>query len=241
MHKIGVIKGNLHSEEVADFLGLPLITKNQVSEFDFTLSYDSQSRLCLHEVASLTRPWCLDFSEGASSFRLRQSAGAELINKAIGKKSSSVLDLMAGLGKDGFVMASYGFQMMLVEKDKIVFSLLKDALLRAQQSSELRETVSRIELVNADGLEVLSRKPSYDAIYLDPMFDVEKSAKPKKEIAALQKLLHGSGSQNLQEILKLARGYPRVVIKRPKNSPPLLPDPTHCLKGTSIRFDVYIS
>ena len=44
-----------------------------------------------------------------------------------------VLDLTAGLGRDGFVLASLGASVSMLERHPIVFALLDDGLARARE------------------------------------------------------------------------------------------------------------
>ena len=83
---------------------------------------------------------------------------------------------------------------------------------------------------------------STDVIYLDPMFpERQKAAQVKKPMQLLQVLLEDApddGAGLLEAALHAAR-Y-RVVVKRPMRAPGLTErQPSHQIKGSNIRFDVY--
>ena len=79
-----------------------------------------------------------------------------------------------------------------------------------------------MDLARGEFLEFEPESPQFDVVYLDPMFPARrKSAKVKKDMAALQELLghQSDGSELLQHAKSLATK--RVVVKRAKTSPHL--------------------
>src|SRR6056297_3685403 len=75
-------------------------------------------------------PFYIDFCEGKLAYRGAR-ANMELLSKAIGLKKLSrptVLDTTAGLGRDGFLLASLGCDVLMLESNAILFLLLDDAL-----------------------------------------------------------------------------------------------------------------
>jgi 16S rRNA (guanine1516-N2)-methyltransferase len=166
--------------------------------------------------------------------------------KAIGAKGAlrpTVLDGTAGLGKDAFLLASLGCEVLLLERSKIVHALLQDGLSRARNSNvELAAITGRMELLYTDFMKFTASEREFDVVYLDPMFpERKKSAKVKKDMALLQQLL-GHESDNaklLEHARKLAKK--RVVVKRAKLSPHISSEkPDIEFKGSSSRFDVYL-
>jgi 16S rRNA (guanine1516-N2)-methyltransferase len=159
-----------------------------------------------------------------------------------------VLDLTAGLGSDGFVLAGLGCQVKLLERNAVVFSLLQDGLRRAQcaalDDTELGEVISRMALIEGDAqdfLAALTEDQYEDVIYLDPMFpERKKRAKVKKEMQAFQHIV--GADQDAADLLPLAleRARYRVVVKRSASADFLAgTQPSYSLEGKSTRFDIF--
>lgn len=211
-----------------------------------------ESRLQLHPAdARQSGPVAVDFCEGAAARRAQ--GGAELIVKAVRGRSRlplRVLDATAGLGRDAFVLASRGFDVVALEREPVIAALLADGLARARTASgAAAEAAVRIALHCADAVDYLAALPAAerpDVVYLDPMFPPsQKSALVKKEMRLFQQLLHGAATVGtgaeatlLQAALDAARL--RVVVKRPAKAAALAGRaPDYALPGKAIRFDVY--
>ncbi|CAB1277183.1 class I SAM-dependent methyltransferase [Candidatus Nitrosacidococcus tergens] len=190
----------------------------------------------------------VDFLNGIIGYRCRHSSNKELIARAVklkNIKNPRVLDITAGLGKDGFILASLGYQVSMVEKSPIVHLLLEDGLTRANQIPELSEITCRIFNIYKDSIDYMHHMDKQDypeIIYVDPMFpERSKSALVKKEMQLLQDLV--GVDQNDPLLLEVALEYAqkRVVVKRPRLAPPIKgPSPGFTLQGKSIRFDIYL-
>lgn len=238
---------------LADRMLLPLLDSRQFRSaqqqrlYDYFLVYEN-STLGLRS----TDPKCpgvlsVDFSAATLKYRVKNSIRSQNIVKAIGIKSVvrlKVLDATAGLGKDAFLLASLGCEMLLLERSAIVHALLQDGLKRAAQNNdETAMAVAKMNLLCSEFMEFDAGVGQFDVVYLDPMFPPRrKSAKVKKEVALLQQLLgHEADNANLLEhALLVARK--RVVVKRAKLSPHLgsvKPDIEY--KGSSSRYDVYLT
>ena len=248
-----------NAEALAGKLGLPLVditdsglktSQNALAGYYLEYAIDG---LCLKSaVRNEHGPIRCDFTSGASSHRRKYGGGnGQAIAKAVGisgKFAPQVLDLTAGMGGDGFVLATLGCQILLLERNSIVHSLLDDGLRRAslagQADTELAAITSRISLLNTDAgsyLQALPAEPCADIIYLDPMFpERKKSAKVKKEMQAFHGIV--GADEDASELLELAlaRARYRVVVKR-SSSAGYLADtaPSYSLEGKSTRFDVF--
>ncbi|MEX2130839.1 MAG: class I SAM-dependent methyltransferase, partial [Pseudohongiellaceae bacterium] len=160
----------------------------------------------------------------------------------------AIVDGTAGLGRDGFLLASLGCNVMLVESDPVIHALLEDALRRAALSdqSSLCETARRMTLILGNFCHLAAEFEPVDVVYLDPMFPVRgKAARVKKEMYVLQQYFtaanQGGGSE--PELLHAAQSLAlrRVVVKRPRLAQPLAGvAPNHSLTGSSSRYDVYL-
>ena len=236
--------------QLAEKLQLPVHRGS--TDYDFLLTY-TEDGLSLVPSATLGYgPISCDFVTGTNNHRRRFGGGnGQSIAKAVGvsgKFYPRVLDLTAGLGADGFVLASLGCAVTLVERNPIVHSLLADGLARAvacgDKDHALAEIINRIDLVEADSshyLNSLDLSASPDVVYLDPMFPQrKKSAKVKKEMQAFHSIVGGDADGDSLLALALAVANHRVVVKRPAGAPYLgEAKPSYSLEGKSTRFDIY--
>lgn len=151
-----------------------------------------------------------------------------------------ILDVTAGLGRDGFTLAALGAQVTLAERHPTVAALLRDALARALADPDAAAAAARITLIEADGRTLCGPgNARFDVVYADPMYpDRGKTALAGKEMQLLRELTGGDpDADGLQE----ANARLRVVVKRPVKAPPLAgPAPTLALTGTQARFDIYL-
>lgn len=158
-----------------------------------------------------------------------------------------ICDATAGLGRDGFVLASLGSQVSLCERSPVLAALLEDGLQRAALNAEIGDWVSRHLSLNAgdscDWLNSLSDGQQPDVVYMDPMYPPGKaSVLVKKEIRALQQLL--GPDQDSSRLLDIARqtAQRRVVVKRPKRSGWLTDEkPSTSIESKKTRYDVYVT
>ena len=212
----------------------------------------AESGLTLHQAGSPNKGIRVDFAGGGLRHRRLYGGGKnQQIAKAVGigpKFRPLVADLTAGLGRDGFALASLGAEVILCERHPVVFALLEDGVQRAAREaagdSELARIIDRMHLKRIDALgflEKLHPGEMPDVIYLDPMFPArDKSAQVKKEMAIFQHLLdHETGTGNLLNAA-LGKARFRVVVKRPLHAA-FLEDikPGYSIKGSSTRFDIY--
>jgi 16S rRNA (guanine1516-N2)-methyltransferase len=248
-----------NAEVLASKLNLPLVDSAEISQqsaqngqTDYYLEYASDG-LCLKSaVRNEHGPIRCDFNSGASTHRRKYGGGnGQAIAKAVGvsgKFAPQVLDLTAGMGGDGFVLATLGCEILLLERNPVVHSLLDDGLQRAAiaglEDTEFAAIAARISLLDTDAgtyLKALPAEPCADIIYLDPMFpERKKSAKVKKEMQAFHGIVGGDEDASELLELSLARARYRVVVKR-SSSAGYLADtaPSYSLEGKSTRFDVF--
>ncbi len=216
-------------------------------ELEFLLQVNNQYL----ELAKLDEPKLgaisVDFVEGAVAHRRKFGGGrGQDIAKAIGLKhgfTPHVLDATAGLGRDGFVLASLGCKVTLMERMPVVAALLADGLERAELNSDIGDMMkTQMSLIHASSIESMNLAQQPDVIYLDPMYPHrEKSAAVKKEMRVFQSLVGEDldADSLLAPALELAK-Y-RVVVKRPSYAPPLdNKKPSTSIKMKKNRFDVYV-
>ncbi len=248
---IAVVSQNLRdqpkAEQLAERLKLPLSESS--AGFDFLLTY-TEARLELQKTNSKIGGVYADFVSGKVGHRFRYGGGrGQLIAKAVGLKNGktpSILDLTAGLGRDGFVLASMGCEVTMVERSPIVAALLRDGLERVVAVPEIMEVIERASLLEQEGvnyLQSLTEGGRPDVCYLDPMYPhSKKSALPGKEMMLFREVV--GEDQDTEELLDAAReaARGRVVVKRPRKAPPLgHPEPDFQITGKSTRYDIYLS
>ncbi len=234
------------AELLAQQLGLPCVDMPQ-SQYEYLLVL-TEERLELHaQCLPRLAPIYVDFVAGKLAHRRLFGGGRrQLISRAVGlhkEKNLKILDLTAGLGRDAFVFASLGAEVMMLERSPIISALLADGLRRAQQCDWLQNL--NLKLTPQDAQPYLaSLKPGGfpDVIYLDPMYpEAKKSAQVKKEMRMLRAIVGADTDAPGLLGLALTKVRRRVVVKRAKMADYLAEIvPSFSLKGASSRFDVYL-
>jgi 16S rRNA (guanine1516-N2)-methyltransferase len=194
---------------------------------------------------------CIDFLAGKMRHRRIYGGGkGQDIAKAIGIKkipNATVIDATAGLGRDAFVLAGLGCQVTLLERNPVIYSLLKNALDRVHDSDDqvVKAICARMTLINKNAYEYLlaQQEADYaDVIYLDPMFPLrKKSAKVKKEMVYFHDIVGVDTDSDALLILALKRAHKRIVVKRPRLAEALAGLKAQFnITGKSTRYDIYL-
>ena len=221
-----------------------LISLRQIAISSIDLQF-IDGRLSLVWPDHRIKPLCVDFLSGSVRHRREFGGGrGQLIAKAIGLKkypNPTVLDLSAGFGQDGFVLACLGCQVTLIERCNPMWALLNDGLERLYQAEPDKR--SQLQLVHTDAVTYLNTLEStVDMIYFDPMYpETGNSAISKKTMQVLREL--AGDDADASEVLELARAKAkhRIVVKRPKQGELLGGlKPDFQIVGKSSRFDVYL-
>ncbi|KAF0594833.1 class I SAM-dependent methyltransferase [Pseudomonas aeruginosa] len=228
----------------AERLGLPLAADD---EAEFAVQVGEQGLQVLQLGADSPGPVRVDFVEGASAHRRKFGGGSgQMIAKAVGVQPGirpRVLDATAGLGRDGFVLASLGCEVTLVERQPLIAALLEDGLERARRDPDVAPIAARMRLLGGNSADLMRvwDGEAPQVIYLDPMFPHrDKSALVKKEMRLFRPLVGDDldAPALLQAALALASH--RVVVKRPRKAPIIEgPKPGYSLEGKSSRYDIY--
>lgn len=194
-------------------------------------------------------PVFVDFVSGASAHRRKYGGGkGQSIAKAVGISSykPTVLDATAGLGRDGFVLATLGCDVTLIERHPVVYLLLKSGLHCAQGEAEIADIMERMKLLQGNSIELLADwfKLGYaqpDIVYLDPMFPHSSaSAEAKKEMKLFRSLVGADLDEDELWAQADTIARCRIVVKRPAKAPPLAGRaPSYSLAGKANRFDIY--
>lgn len=249
LDKVAILSDDAHQQQcqaLSSKLSLPIITV-LTPDFDFYLFFEDDRLALKNNLQKQFKPISVDFLSGKLKHRYQFGGGrGQLIAKACGVKSNfkpSVLDLTAGLGQDGFVLASLGCAVTLLERSPIVAALLQDGLERANHEAWFKALSLNLSVTDAKLYLQELREDFPDVIYYDPMFpESKKSALVKKEMRMVRELV--GDDIDAAEILSLAlkKTIKRVVVKRPRLAPTITDQPPNqSYQGKSGRFDVYLT
>ena len=187
----------------------------------------------------------IDFTSGAVAHRLRFGGGrGQDLPKAVGLKKGAcphVVDATAGLGRDGFLLASLGAQVTLIERSAHMHDLLAAALEKARGST-VADIAARMTLVFGDAKTLLP-KLSPEVVLVDPMHPPRgNSALVKQDMRQLREIV--GEDKDAAELIDVAlrAAQKRVVLKWPRKAalPEGLSAPSHQILGKSTRYDVWM-
>ena len=186
----------------------------------------------------------IDFLSGTLGWRLKRVNHERNLRKALGKteKQLSIFDSTAGLLTDTMIFLSLGHKVVAVEQSKIIYSLVKDAILRAKNKiPELKNLI----FLNDNSLEVYkSMSKGFDVIYLDPMFpSLNKKNKKSGRLENIKKILEienlKDSSENLvKDFFELE--YKKIILKRPLKFRKNYSNINYQVFGKTTRFDIYL-
>lgn len=235
------------AEQLAAGYGFKLVSQLPTSD-DYFLCLD-QDGLSLKQGSHPKTSVQVDFVGGSNAHRRKFGGGlGQDIAKAVGVSSvyqPTVVDATAGLGRDAFVLASLGCQVLAYERNPVVAALLADGLERAKQDFETAQITSRIQLhygLSHAYLQPLPELEKPDVVYLDPMFahDEKQTALVKKDMQAFHSVVGQDDDADELLAKALAHARCRVVVKRARKALPLANQkPSYSLIGKANRFDVY--
>lgn len=228
-------------------LALPLVAELQAPPA--LLLYLSGVRLELRETGPRAAgPVYADFVAGRADYRRKYGGGSgQPLARAVGLRGGAaptVVDATAGLGRDAFVLAALGAEVLLLERSRVVGALLADALRRAHADPEVAPIAARMSLIVGDAAQLLASSSTRpEVVYLDPMYPhTGKRALQKKEMRLFRQLV--GPDDDAGALLEAARraARRRVVVKRPAGAPPLADiEPDGRLESKNTRFDLYLS
>ena len=215
------------------------------------LEQGSEGLVLVGDEKRFGKPLKVDFTAGKVAHRRQFGGGrGQLVAKACGLSGGitpSVVDATAGLGRDAFVLASLGAEVLLIERVPAIAALLEDGLKRAQCDQQTAAIAARMRLCTGDATQALATLVDEagfapQVVHLDPMFPHrEKSALVKKEMRLFREL--AGDDQDAPRLLEaaLATATHRVVVKRPRKAPPIAgPAPQHVIEGKTSRYDLYV-
>lgn len=188
-----------------------------------------------------------DFVGGSVGHRFRHGGGrGQALPKAIGMKGGKnpkVVDATAGLGRDSFLLASLGAEVIMIERSAHMHKLLTDGMARAKDAGgDVAEVMKRMSLLHGDSKEILPSL-SPEIILIDPMHPPRTTSSLVKKEMRLTREIVGL-DEDSADLAKIALGCAsnRVVLKWPRRADPI-PDiraPSHQIIGKSTRYDVFM-
>jgi 16S rRNA (guanine1516-N2)-methyltransferase len=187
-----------------------------------------------------------DFSAGRFGYRAARFGRNEPLLRAVGTSKSGplrIVDATAGLGQDGFLLASSGAYVTLIERSPMVHAELVRALEAARADNEVAEIVARMTVLHGDSQQLLPTV-SADVVYIDPMHpERKKSALVKEPMRVLRQVVGGDPDSGSLINVALAHNPGRVVVKWPAKAslPSDVPRPSHELRGRTTRYCVFVS
>lgn len=158
------------------------------------------------------------------------------------KPGRKAIDATAGMGEDAFLLAAQGYEVTLFEQNPVIAVLLKDALRRAKKHPVLKDIASRMNLVQDNSVEGMSKLlDPVDVIYLDPMFPArQKSSLINKKLQLIQKLEPPCSEETDLFDAAISASPSKIIVKRPLKSEFLAGrKPSYTLNGKAIRYDCY--
>ena len=158
------------------------------------------------------------------------------------KPGHKAIDATAGMGEDAFLLAAQGYEVTLFEQNPVIAVLLKDALRRAKKHPVLKDIASRMNLVQDNSVEGMSKLlDPVDVIYLDPMFPArQKSSLINKKLQLIQKLEPPCSEETDLFDAAISASPSKIIVKRPLKSEFLAGrKPSYTLNGKAIRYDCY--
>ena len=165
----------------------------------------------------------------------------EDFKKIFKKKGTKILDCTAGFGRDGFILARYGFGVTMIEKNPIAILLLRNGIRKLTQKFKINE---RLKLLYGDSYEYLRlNNELYDYIYIDFMFNKFKNSSLSSKNDEALKLITND-RENRVRLLDIAKNkckY-RVVVKNHKHLPSIDNiNPDYQVKTKLLRYDIFLA
>lgn len=238
-----------YAKILAEHLQLPLLS--QIEECYSYLLLVTPDYIGLKKQASTSQAVYVDFLTNKWQQRLcNLSIKNEALARALGLKNQTrptIVDATGGLARDSFIIASLGYELTLLERSPIIYTLIQDGLKRANQHPRMHHTTKRLLTVQSDAIIWLNQLKDQDKpeiIYLDPMFpEKKKSALPKKEMLIFHDIVGDDLDADNLLSTALACATKRVVVKRPRLANCLKAScaPSFSLTGSSCRFDIYLT
>ncbi|NQY42677.1 MAG: class I SAM-dependent methyltransferase [Legionellales bacterium] len=229
--------GQLRAEDISRKYKLDLISNTELAN-DMLVVDDDKIFL---KLTDYSKDFFVDFLENSLEYRISNLTRESLI-KACGIKKNritSVLDLTGGWGVDSYILARAGCRVLVLERDPVVYLLLKDGIERLQRKIDCDITIKQINSVDY----LAENDVSEQIIYIDPIRpQLNKTAKNNKSMEILRRIIQPD--QKYEDLLNLAltKFSERLVIKtgRHENINFIDYTPNFTILGKNTKFMVFI-
>ncbi|MCF8107010.1 MAG: class I SAM-dependent methyltransferase [Desulfohalobiaceae bacterium] len=264
---------SLRADRLAVELSLPVVPNEQLVKWKVLLAGRDELAVVVNRQGApaggaqgnrLKLDWTHLDTVSAAGRNRRQP----LLKAVLGKRKPGpgyvVLDCTAGLGEDAWLLTALGCSVIAVERNPVLFALVRDAWARIGIEQQI--PARRFRIVQAEARDVLISfgnrgdleqraesvrgypecLPRPDTVYLDPMFPGHLKRKTaEKKSMRLARAIVGECRDDSEALLDLAlkAAGSRVVLKRPRKAPVLCSEsgpPTHQITGRGMRYDIYI-
>lgn len=224
---------------------LALQAQDLANQWNLPLNNEASEQLLLTKNGLMLKfgsflPLHCDFN--IRTWQKRRDAGKQqgLIRACKPTKGMKIIDATAGWGRDAALLASFGAEVLMLERQNFMAALLHDALQRRDERSQevMNLTLKQVNAIIY--LDQLRKAECPDLIYLDPMHPIrQKNALVKKDLQVLQQLIGVDNDALTLLELALKKAKHKVVVKWPQQMTALIP-PTQSISGKTVRFDLYI-
>ena len=182
----------------------------------------------------------INFSDYKLTQRRTNHGHKENLIKAFGQilPNDNLYDLTAGFAGDSFLLASYGYNITLIEKHPIIYAITQHAIAELKES----KIYHRMKIINIDALQYLDMiETDNNIFYLDPMFENIQKAKVKKNMQLLQHI--NPDNCDIEILLEKAlRKGKKAIVKRNLKAGKIGDYlPHHIIYGSKIKFEIYHS
>jgi 16S rRNA (guanine1516-N2)-methyltransferase len=229
-------------KSITNFSKLEKVTDKPTSNNYFV--YDKNGLSFVKDSINPKEVLHVDFLKGMLGWRLKRVNHESNLRKALGKtdKQLSIFDSTAGLLTDTMIFLSLGHKVVAVEQSKIIYSLVNDAISRAQNKiPELKNLI----FLNDNSLDVYkSMSKGFDVIYLDPMYpSLNKKNKKSGRLENIKRILEienltESGENLVKDFFDLE--YKKIILKRPLKYRKNYSNINYQILGKTTRFDIYL-
>jgi hypothetical protein len=146
--------------------------------------------------------------------RIITQKNEHILNKIFKKGNLRILDCTGGFARDSAIISSLGNNVTMIEENPLVMAVLIDAISRIK-NNDVDSAFKKITTKLGNCLDYIKMTNKvFDYIYIDFMFNVNKSALPSKREQFLRMITHNDIITN-KEIVKeiLQRVGCKVIIK----------------------------
>ena len=230
------------NRSIANFSKLEKV--EDIPTADYYFIYDLNGLSFVEDSSNPKNALHVDFLKGSLGWRLKRINHERHLRKALGKidKQLLIFDSTAGLLTDTMIFLSLGHKVVAVEQSKILYSLVEDAISRADKKiPELKNLI----FLNDNSLDVYKNmSEEFDVIYLDPMYPIlNKDKKKSGKIENIKKILElenltDSSDNLIKDFFDLE--YNKIIIKRPLKHRKNYSNINYQVFGKTTRFDIYL-